>query len=81
MDRQQDIVILIRDVIETTHGLARALEKIVTSFEQLSGRIAEERELSVVASQFAGLYQRAEEILQTPAPTPKGPAKTRLGSS
>lgn len=64
MDRQQDLVILIRDVIETTHVLARALEKIVTSFEQLSGRIAEERELAVVASQFAGLYQRAEEILR-----------------
>lgn len=65
MDPQQDLVILIRDVIDATHGLATSLEKIVTSFERLSGRIAEEKELSVVASQFAGLHQRAEDMLKS----------------
>ncbi len=64
MNQQQEILLLVRDLIETTHGLASSLEKIVTSFEQLSGRIAEERELSVVASQFAGLHHRAEELLE-----------------
>lgn len=64
MDQQQELVLLVRDLIETTHGLASSLEKIVTSFEQLSGRIAEERELSVVTSQFAGLHHRAEELLE-----------------
>jgi hypothetical protein len=64
VDQQQELILLVRDLIETTHGLASSLEKIVTSFEQLSGRIAEERELSVVTSQFAGLHHRAEELLE-----------------
>jgi hypothetical protein len=64
MREPDNLKLLVRDLIQVSQSLAFSLERIVTSFEQITGRIPDERELSVVVSQFAGLHIRAEELLR-----------------
>lgn len=62
MTEKDTWTLLLRDFIHASHGLALTLERIVTSFEQISGHISEEKNLAAVTSQFAGLGVRAEML-------------------
>jgi methyl-accepting chemotaxis protein len=80
MNHQQELTSLVKELVEANQALARSLEHIVTSIEQISGHVPEGRDLSSVASQLAGLHIRLADLLDqqtrrdegstTPAPPP-----------
>lgn len=64
MKSHDDLTLIVRDLIQASQALACSLEHIVTSFEQISGRIPEEKDVSICVSQFAGLHVRVQELLR-----------------
>lgn len=58
-----ELAVLLKDLVEVNQTMAVTLEKIVTSFERMSGHIAEEQELGTIVSQFSGIHIRCLELL------------------
>lgn len=63
MNHQQELTSLVKELVEANQALAKSLERIVTSIEQISGHVPEDRDLSTVTSQLAGLHIRLADLL------------------
>jgi hypothetical protein len=66
MADKEQLEAIVADLIEVLQLQAKELEKLVAHVEQVTTRLAEANELSVVRSELAGLRVRARK-LRTPA--------------
>ena len=63
-NREQEIALLIKDIVELCQAQAQLVEVIFTAIERVSGHIPEVRDTSVIISQWAGLHVKAIELIR-----------------
>lgn len=61
-DAEKELRLVVSDLAETTHQLAREVQKIATHLERETTRMHEPSELPVVLSELAELHRRVGKL-------------------
>ena len=66
----EELAAVVDELIEVLHLQARELEKLTAHVGQVTGRLPEESELSVVRSTLSGLHLRVQKLRGLGQPLP-----------
>jgi len=70
---------IVDELVEVLHLQAKELEKLITHVEQVTVRLPEESEMSVIRSSLSGLHQRVKKLRGLDSATLGGKCPTSTG--
>jgi hypothetical protein len=66
----EELAAIVDELVEVLHLQARELEKLIGHVQQVTTRLPEEREMSVIRSSLSGLHQRLKKLRGVEHPLP-----------
>ena len=58
----QELAAIVAELVDVLHLQAKELEKLIMHVEQVTARMPEESEMSVIRSSLSGLHQRLKSL-------------------